>query len=364
MKKHIFSLAAIAAAALLAMQCNKNCPENVENYRDALFEQMLADTTWVHEERLIQEADSVAFYAHMEQPLLWPETTDTTLRQMVDFFNYKRVRYAVATDEQTIQRYDENYDELLKEMIASWKKIKMQGVSDTTIKKAMYDALAIVTENTNQMPEGKNPIEVLDELEFGLVAGFPDIDSAQMRNEIIPKLSPKTYLPKKMQNEYDSLVGKDANPDQETKQKLYDSYLTEENYNTKLSMLFVLLYNYDMSVSDTTAFLLKEAETAFTSGNYSPVMPVLWRAYRVVYCTKYRCPSTYCEIPNVRFNYYRRLVAYTSLKYIESHPDDMAAKVLFYCLAFRTNIDRFGEYYFGNQSAAEEIYLFWNGDVL
>lgn len=359
-----FFLAAIAAAALLATECNKNCPESVENYRDALFEQMLADTTWVHEERLIQEADSVAFYAHMEQPMLWAETADTTLRQMVDFFNYKRVRYAVATDEQTIQRYDENYDELLKEMIASWKKIKMQGVSDTTIKKAMYDALAITTENNNQLPEGKNPVEVLDELEYGLVAYFPDIDSVQMRNEIIPKLSPKTYLPKKMQSDYDSLVGVKVKPDQETKQKLYDLYLSEENYNTKLSMLFVLLYNYYSDYSDKTAFLLKEAETAFTSGNYSPVMPVLWRAYRVVYCMMYRCSSTFCEIPNVRFNYYRRLVAYTSLKHIESQPDDIAAKVLFYCLAFRTNIDRFGEYMFGNQSAAEEISLFWNGDVL
>ena len=93
-------------------------------------------------------------------------------------------------------------------------------------------------------------------------------------------------------------------------------------------------------------------------------MPVLWRAYRIVYCNKYSCPSTFCEIPNVRFNYYRRLVAYTALKHIETHPDDIAAKVLFFCLALRTNIDRFGEYMFGNQSATERIYLFWNGDVL
>ena len=361
--KHFF-LAAIVAAALLATECNKNCPDSVENYRDALFEEMLADTTWVHEECLIQETDSVAFYAHMEQPMLWAETADTTLRQMVDFFNYKRVRYAVATDEQTIQRYFEDAEWLDPERIASWEKIKMSGVSDTVIKKAMFDALELTLYNDDKLPEGKNPIEVLDEYELGLVTDFPDIDSAQMHDEIIPKLSPKTYLPKKMQKEYDSLVGKDANPDQETKQKLYDSYLSEENYNTKLSMLFVLMYNYYWSLGDTAAFLLREAETAFTSGNYSPVMPVLWRAYRVLYCINHCGMSSFSEIPNVHFNYYRRLVAYTSLKHIESHPDDIAAKVLFYCLAFRTNIDRFGEYMMGNQSSAEYIYLFWHGDVL
>lgn len=358
------SIAAVAAPALIAMQCNKNCPENVENYCDALFEQMLADTTFLHEERLIQEVDSVAFYAHMEQPMLWPDSTSAELRQMVDFFNYKRVRYAVATDEQTIQRYEEDAESLNLERIASWEKIKMLGVSDTAIKKALSDALAIALYNNDQLPEGKNPIEVLDELELELVADFPYIDSTQMKNEIIPALSPKTYLPKKMQNHYDSLVGKDAHPDQETIDDLYSSYLNENNYNTKLSMLFVLLFNYYWSSGDTADFLLKEAETAFTSGNYSPVMPVLWRAYRIVYCNKYSCPSTFCEIPNVRFNYYRRLVAYTALKHIETHPDDIAAKVLFYCLAFRTNIDRFGEYMFGNQSATERIYLFWNGDVL
>ena len=364
MNTKTFILAAIAAAALLTTECNKNCPESVENYRDAMFIEMLSDTIWVHEERLIQETDSVAFYAHMEQPMLWSETGDTTLRQMADFFNYKRVRYAVATDEQTIQRYYEDVESLDPDRIASWEKIKMSGVSDTLIKKAMFDALALTLYNNDKLPEGKNPIEVLDELEYGLVVGLPDLDSAQMHDEIIPKLSPKTYLPKKMQRDYDSLVGQYAHPDQKTIDDLYESYLNEKQYNTKLSMLFVLMYNYYWSIGDTAAFLLREAETAFTSGNYSPVMPVLWRAYRIVYCNKYSCPSTYCEIPNVRFNYYRRLVAYTSLKHIESHPDDIAAKVLFYCLAFRTNIDRFGEYMFGNQSAAEEISLFWNGDVL
>lgn len=370
MNTKTFILAAIAAAALLTTECNKNCPESVENYRDALFEQMLADTTWVHEERLIQEADSVVFYAHMEQPMLWAETADTTLRQMVDFYNFKRIRHNCATDEQTIQRYYECIDDLECEKIASWKYLKILGIADSGAVKAWRMVLDVIFGKNKELSDNKNVRDVLDEMEYRLIAGLPYLDSAQITldsfqwNKVIPKLSPKTYLPKKMQRDYDSLVGQYANPDKKTIDDLYESYLNEKQYNTKLSMLFVLLYNYYFSIGDTAVFLLREAETAFTSGNYSPVMPVLWRAYRVVYCINYCGMSSFSEIPNVRFNYYRRLVAYTSLKHIEAHPDDIAAKVLFYCLAFRTNIDRFGEYMMGNQSSAEYMYLFWNGDVL
>ncbi len=351
-------------AALLVAGCGKKQPENIENYRDTLFEQMLADTAWLHNERLIQQNDTIAFYAHMEQPLLCPDTADTTLRRMTDFYNYKRVRFAVATDEQTIMRYEEYEDELTPQMIASWKQIKMLGISDTAIKRALSDALAVTLVHNGNLPKGKNPIEALNELEYQLIEYAPDPDSAQIVDEIVPYLTPKTYLPKKMQEEYDSLVGEKAHPSQETIQKLYNSYLEEKNYDTKLSMLFVLFYNYDLDYSDTTAFLLEEAEKAFTSGNYSPVLPVLWRAYRVVYCKKYSCPSTFCELPNVRFNYYMRLVAYTILRHVQNYPDHTAAKVMFYSFALNTNIDRFGEYMMGNQSAAEYIYLFWNGSVL
>ena len=84
----------------------------------------------------------------------------------------------------------------------------------------------------------------------------------------------------------------------------------------------------------------------------------------VVYCNTYGCPSTYCERPNVRFNYYRRLVAYTFLRHIQRHPDDRVALVQFYMLAEKENIDRFGEYPYGHQGAAEHIYIFWNGSLL
>ena len=78
---------AAIAAALLTMGCNNNTETIPENYSDALFMEMLNDTTFLHKERVLQDTGELAFYASFEQPLLWPETGDTTLRRMADFYN-------------------------------------------------------------------------------------------------------------------------------------------------------------------------------------------------------------------------------------------------------------------------------------
>lgn len=79
---------------------------------------------------------------------------------------------------------------------------------------------------------------------------------------------------------------------------------------------------------------------------------------------KYSCPSSYCDIPNVRFNYYRRLVGYTFMRHIQKHPDDNAARIQLYFLAYHDNINRFGQYMMGNQGPEEYARLFWGGSYL
>lgn len=356
--KHKTVIIALCAALLVA-GCN-NSESIPENYSDALFMEMLNDTTFLHKERVLQDAGELAFYASSEQPLLWPDTGDTTLRRMADFYNLQSVFNAMQTDEDTYQRYYGDVEcDIEKEMLADWSKMQFPGIADTFTMRRLGEAMKVILSKS-----GDEKKKDITDCSMRLSTWLPDVDSTSFTDKIIPIFTPKTYLPEKLKEDYKLYVGEDAKPDQEQLQLLYKSYLEEKDYNVKLSMLFMLLYDYHYDGGDTVVSLLKNAEQVMTSGNYSPLLPVLWRAYRVVYCNKYCCPSTYCEIPNVLFNYYRRLVAYASLKHIEAHPDDIAAKVLFYCLAFRTNIDRFGEYMFGNQSAAEEIYLFWNGDVL
>ena len=346
-------------AALLVAWCN-NSESIPENYSDALFVEMLNDTTFLHQERVLQDTGELAFYASFEQPLLWPETGDTTLRRMADFFNLQSAFNGMYTDEHTYQRYNGEIErDLEKEMLAVWAKMKLPGIADTFTMRRLGEAMKFILSKSDD--EKKKDVTDCSER---LSTWLPDVDSTNVADKIIPVLTPKTYLPKKLKEDYELYVGEEAKPDQEQLKSLYKSYLEEKDFNAKLSMLFMLLYDYHYDGGDTVVSLLKDAEQVMTSGNYSPLLPVLWRAYRVDYCNKYSCPSTYCEIPNVRFNYYRRLVAYTMLRHIQNTPDDDAAKVAFYSLAWRDNINRFGQYYFGNQSTAEYIVLFWNGSVL
>ena len=346
-------------AALLVAGCN-NSESIPENYSDALFVEMLNDTTFLHKERMLQDTGELAFYASFEQPLLWPEKGDTTLRRMADFYNLQSAFNAMQTDESTYQRYyrEVKYD-LEKEMLAEWGKMQFPGIADTFTMRRLGEAMKFIF--TKSGDEKKRDIT---DCTNRLSTWFPDMDSAFITDNVIPVITPKTYLPKKLKKDYEIYVGEKAKPDQEQLRQLWEYYSEEKDYNAKLTMLFMLLYDYQYDEGDTLVSLLKDVEQILTSGNYSPLLPVLWRAYRADYCNKYSCPSTYCDSPNVRFNYYRRLVAYTMLSHIQNTPNDDAAKVAFYYLATHDNINRFFKYFVCKQSWAESINLFWNGSVL
>ncbi len=347
-------------ASVLATGC-KGKKNMQENYRDDMFVAMLNDSTAMYEEYMIQHQDSsaytMAFYADLEQPVFWDEGGDTTLRKMADWYNTCLVVNAITTDVDTWQRYSDE-DDHEKAMLDSWRRITFAGISDTLAKRRLKEEIEVSTRNTGQ--EKKDIGDVVDRL----TTWMEDIDEDYFYSCIGKYIYPRYYYEYAMTIPYDSLVGHDVNPSNEMKDVLYRNYLAQQRYDTRMAMLFMLMYAYYYDCSDTTETLLRHAEEAFMSGNYSPMLPLVWRAYRVVYCMNYSCPSTYCDIPNVRFNYYRRLIGYTYLRHLEKYPDDKDAKLQFYFLAYRENINRFGEYMMGNQSAAEYISLFWNGSVI
>ena len=354
-------------AAFMAAGVATGCKDKrdlQENYRDDRFVAMLNDSTCVQKEYVIQHQDSVsytvAFYADLEQPVLWEEGGYTTLRRMADWYNACMLTNAVETDVDTWRRYlDEDVADLEKEMLDSWRKITFKGISDTMARRRLKEAVEANTENTGDEEE-RDISDVADRLS----SWMDDIDEDGFDSCIERHINPKLYYESVMTIPYDSLVGHDAKPSKEMKEMLYSNYLVQEDFNTRMAMLFMLMYAYYYDCSDTSETLLRHAEEAFASGNYSPMLPLVWRAYRVLYCSIYSCPSTYCDIPNVRFNYYRRLIGYTYLRHLEKHPDDKDAKLQFYFFAYRENINRFGEYMMGNQSAAEYINLFWNRNLI
>lgn len=361
MSRHTITLAVVLTAGILSAGCSMDKTETTgskqENYRDKLFVAMQNDTLLVHQEQLIQNADSIAFYAHFELPMLWDEGGDTTLRKMADFYNYCYNVNAITTDVDTWYRYDAD-EAMKKELLDSWRQIAFKGISDSWAVRRMREARDVDTEEKGD-PEMKDLTDVYQKLS----SWAPEIDSIFYTDTLVPRISPQNFLPDSLRLHYEEYIGQEAEPSGTMKADLFDQYQKEENFDTRMAMLFTLIGTYYYSI-DTSAILLKDAESAFTSGNYSPLMPLVWRAYRASYCNTYSCPSTYCERPNVRFNYYRRLIAYTYLRHIERHPDDKVAIIQYCCLAEQDNINRFGEYMFGHEGGTEYILLFWSGAVL
>ena len=150
MKKETVVIILFAAMMVVGCKGKKNAQEN---YRDDRFVAMLNDSVCMAEEYRIQHQDSipntVAFYADLEQPLLWEEGGDTTLRRMADWYNACMVSNAIETDVDTWQRYlDEEVGNIEEDMLDCWSRITFKGICDTMAKRRLKEAVEVSTEKT------------------------------------------------------------------------------------------------------------------------------------------------------------------------------------------------------------------------
>ena len=112
---------------------------------------------------------------------------------------------------------------------------------------------------------------------------------------------------------------------------------------------YVGFYNYDMDV----------IEALLDDGRYSPRLYFLWRIWRCAVQLRDSDygPSTWSPIPNKLYNDKRYKIAQANLKYLVDHRDDAIAVNQFLMTAGQTNIMRFGQFDFGNESFTEVFYL-------
>ena len=96
------------------------------------------------------------------------------------------------------------------------------------------------------------------------------------------------------------------------------------------------------------------------SGKYSPILHRIWIAWRSVFQLLYFGASRDSDIPNVYYNEYRKMCYVNCLKRIEAHPEDIYAMNCAAAIAGRTNINRFGMNYFGNESMIEKYMMLPN----
>ena len=89
------------------------------------------------------------------------------------------------------------------------------------------------------------------------------------------------------------------------------------------------------------------------SGNYSPILHRIWITWRAINQGLYFGSSRDSSIPNQYYNEYRKMCYVSCLKRIEKHPEDVYAMNCAAAIGGRTNMNRFGQNYFGNEAMIE-----------
>lgn len=359
-----------------------------ECYKDEYFCAMLADSMMVVEDDslLEQEVGSFVFNSSKRISLLVPQQleNDSLALAMADFYNFCELMEAMYIDHETYIRYQEDTAE--DYLLDEWHKIKcpdkltisfvdsLTGRNTIVECSIVYDTM--VRRRLNEICDAHidsflaGTLGSVDSVDERLIVSdivekvgwwYPDFITEDEYDTVLAHLSPNAYLPADFPDVYETYLVDSANPTEEDMLKLRETYKNTTDYDAKLACAFTMLGIWGHEICDN---ILDDVESFFESGKYSPMLPLLWRAYRVFYCYNYSCPSTFCYVPNSRFNYYRRLIAYTYLCHIHNNPDDNWAKLQYYYLCQENSIRKFGDYLFGNQSGAEHIYLFWHKSVL
>jgi len=107
-------------------------------------------------------------------------------------------------------------------------------------------------------------------------------------------------------------------------------------------------------------WILAVGRALMESGNYSPILHRIWITWRAINQGLYFGSSRDSSIPNQYYNEYRKMCYVSCLKRIENHPDDIYAMNCAAAIGGRTNMNRFGQNYFGNEAMIERAMMMPN----
>ena len=359
-------------------------PTQSEGYQDMTLAAYRADTAFYPQEETLIEKQ-IGFVASQIQTLNLPEDWkgNDMLEQMVTLYNTMEVLHAIETDYDAYMRYadgdndfDEEYEDeteevednedsvedtdLKQELMTELRSVSLESITDPALRKRI---LAII-DFIGTGDENSEATDISDIIEDLTSSWFPELPGDSVAYEaLIAPAYPNYHLPDNVPNVFDKYVGNEATPTAEETDNILKNAFNEKNFCAKTAWAFVALglkmAGADYSTPDIDSLLLIETEDMLASGNYSPMLDPLWRAYRIKYNDLHTCPSTWCYSPNLHYNHFRRMIAYTTLRHIEAHPEDDLAKVQYYFLVLHSNIIRLNAYPFGNSSGAEFMDIYW-----
>ena len=107
-------------------------------------------------------------------------------------------------------------------------------------------------------------------------------------------------------------------------------------------------------------WILAVGRALMESRNYSPILHRIWITWRAINQGLYFGSSRDSSIPNHYYNEYRKMCYVSCLKRIESYPNDIYAMNCAAAIGGRTNMNRFGQNYFGNEAMIERAMMMPN----
>ena len=244
------------------------------------------------------------------------------------------------------------YDDEVKRSIEA---VNVNIIKDKEVRKTAQDykdsLLKLMKTEPNDWGEDVNPMELLisfgDVVESKAYKFYDDEDTFVESLDSVMDIAEGMVLDK-----FQHYL--DASEDDQI-QVMLGELATCRNFDEQCS-LWRNWANCDKSSIDDE-WIAAVGSALMESGNYSPILHRIWITWRAISQGLYFGSSRDSSIPNQYYNEYRKMCYVSCLKRIESHPDDIYAMNCAAAIGGRTNINRFGQNYFGNEAMIERAMM-------
>ena len=247
------------------------------------------------------------------------------------------------------------YDDEVKNSI---KAVSVNIIKDKDVRKAAQDfedsILKLMKTEPDKWDEDFNPMELLisfgDVVESKAYKFYDDEETFVVSLDSVMDIAEGMVMDK-FRHYLDA-------SEEEQVQVMLGELATCGNFDEQCS-LWRNWANCDKSGIDDE-WILAVGRALMESGNYSPILHRIWITWRTIIQGLYFGSSRDSSIPNHYYNEYRKMCYVSCLKRIERHPDDIYAMNCAAAIGGRTNMNRFGQNYFGNEAMIERAMMMPN----
>ena len=244
------------------------------------------------------------------------------------------------------------YDDEVKRSIEA---VNVNIIKDKEVRKAAQDykdsLLKLMKTEPDDWGEDVNPMELLisfgDVVESKAYKFYDDEDTFVESLDSVMDIAEGMVLDK-----FQHYL--DASEDDQV-QVMLGELATCRNFDEQCS-LWRNWANCDKSSIDDE-WIAAVGSALMESGNYSPILHRIWITWRAISQGLYFGSSRDSSIPNQYYNEYRKMCYVSCLTRIERHPDDIFAMNCAAAIGGRTNMNRFGQNYFGNEAMIERAMM-------